>query len=104
MLPQMILFIPLKHCTLYAVSRKSVKSRSRMLSSLFYYQKGPCISALFISYTDMNCQIAYFSTLPPLYIEDIHCSGYFFFLLTLAEIFCIILLEIHFITILTTTE
>lgn len=78
MLPQMILFIPLKHCTLYAVSRKSVKSRSRMLSSLFYYQKGPCISALFISYTDMNCQIAYFSTLPPLYIEDIHCSGYFF--------------------------
>lgn len=75
---KMILFIPLEHGTLYTVSRKSVKSRSRMFSSLFCYQKGPCISALFTSYKDINCQIAYFSTLPPLNVEDIHCSGCFF--------------------------
>lgn len=62
---KMILFMPLRYCTWYAASRKPVKSRSRMLSSLFCYQKGPWIITMSISYIYMNCQIAYFSTLPP---------------------------------------
>lgn len=42
-----MIFLPLKYCTSYAVSIKSLKSRSRMpFSSLFCYHKGPCIGAL----------------------------------------------------------
>lgn len=50
-----VIFSALKYCVSYAVSIQSVKSRSRMLFSLFSYQKGPRMGALSILYKDMNC-------------------------------------------------